>query len=189
MHTLTHHIFQTQLNRIHMQNLSHLIDDGFQRKNTLGCAVTAICTGCQRIRIYDIKHMAKSFHIGGIHRHGFVTGQSGCGRTMVAIGSCIGQIIQIKRQKAAILRCTDFNFYFHFMTGRTGNLAFIATVDQFGRFFRFPCHKGRINFCYNGLFCTKPATNPGFHRTDLAFRNAQCIGQDPADMVDDLCGA
>ena len=144
-HTLTYHIFHTDLYRIHANLTCQFIDYRFQGKHTLSGSITTVSARCTDIGIDHIKGMTVRFQIGCIQRNGLMSGQACRRRSMIAIGTGIGQVINFNGTDSSIVIGAHLYSHFHLMTRGTGNLAFLSGIKQLRRLLCHPCHKCRIN--------------------------------------------
>ena len=107
-------------------------------------------------------------------------------RSMLAVCTRVGKCIQIDRTDSSILHRTEADRYFHLMARCGCCLGLFSRKDHFRRFSGFPGYKRRENFGNHRLLRSESAADSRLGNTDLRFRNAECIGQNAARMVNDL---
>ena len=88
---LTRNIHLAQLNRIHFQTCCQLVHSGFNSKNALRSAITAVCACSLQVGINYVKAEAEG--LGTVQRNRLMTGKADGRGTVLAVSTGIGKSI------------------------------------------------------------------------------------------------
>ena len=185
-HAFFYHVLITKYGRIHVQFFCQFIHCRFQRKNSLRCPITPVCTRRLKIRIYNIIIETVRFQWAGIHRDWFMSGQSNRRRSMFSIGTGIRQCININRTNLTILICAQTKLDLHLVSRRSCDLWFFSCIDDLGRTPCLPGNKCRIDITYRRLLRSEATTNTRFLNPDFALGNAKCACDNSSGVEHDL---
>ena len=185
---LLHSVLQAQGKGVHVQLVGQLVHGRFHSKQALGRTVAAVGTGRHVVGIHHIADKAEGFSLA-VQRDGFVAGQAHGRGAVLAVGTGVGQRVQVDSLHDAILRGTQPDVHFHFVARRGGRLAFHPAENDLGGLFGFPGHKGGVYLADRCLLGTKTAADAGLGNTHHGFGDMQGIGNVAPRMEHDLGGA
>ncbi len=161
-------LLQPQLKRVHPQLVGQLIDSGFHRKQTLGCAVTAVSTGRHVVGVHHIADKAERFGLA-VQRDGLVAGQAhGC-RAVLTVSTGVGKGVQVNALDDAVLCGTQPHMHLHLVARRGCRLAFHTAEDDLGGLFGLPSHKSRVHLADRRLLGAKAAADAGLGHAHHGF--------------------
>ena len=118
----------------------------------------------------------EGFQGAGVQRQRLVTGKADSSGAMFAVSTGVGQGIQIHNANLAFLGGTQFQCDLHLVTGRAGDLGFLAGVNDPCRTTGLHRDKSGVYITDCGLLGTEAATDSRLFHTDLALGNAQSPG-------------
>ena len=185
---LLHSVLQAQGKGVHVQLVGQLVHGRFHSKQALSRTVAAVGTGRHVVGIHHIADKAERFGLT-VQRDGFVAGQAYGRGAVLAIGTGVGQRVQVDSLHDAILRGTQPDVHLHFVARRGGRLTFHPAENDLGGLFGFPGHKGGVYLADRCLLGTKAAAHPGLGNTHHGFGDVQGIGNVAPRMEHDLGGA
>ena len=105
---------------------------------------------------------------------------------MLAVGARIGQCVEIDPADQAVPVRSDPDMHLHLVPGGGRRHGFLSGEDEHAGLFGHPGDKGRIDLRDCCLLGAEAASDPGLADADHLLRNVQRIGDDPANMEDDL---
>ena len=169
---LADHVFQPQLDGVHLQGRRQFVDSRFEGEDALRRAVAPVCAGGNRISIHRFIGKAEGFKLV-IQRNGFVTRKSNRRRAMVSVGAGIPQGFDGNDADTPVLRGADLDVNGRLMTRRRYGHRFFAGVNHHGRLARNMSNDSRIHFHDGGLLRAEAAADARLDNPDLRFRNFQ----------------
>ena len=115
-----------------------------------------------------------------------MAGKAHRGGAVLAVSAGIGKGMEVDAADMAILHGADLHRHLHLMAGTARCLALSTGEDHAGGPTGLPGHKGGVNLGNAGLLGTKAAADAGLFHPDLTLGDIQGVGDDAAQVENDL---
>ena len=168
--------------------MCQLVDCRLHRKQTLCGTVAPVCTGRHVVGVDYIADKAERLCLA-VQGDGFVSGQTHRGGTVFAVGTGIGQGVQVNALYDAVPGSAQTDVHLHLVTGGRCRLAFHPAEDDLGGLFGLPCDECRVYLADCRLLCAKTTADAGFGHPHHRLGDMQGVGDVAAGMENDLGGA
>ena len=175
----------TDLEGVHVELDGQLVDSRFHRKQALGRTIAAVRTGRHVVGVDHVADKTEGFGLA-VQRDGLVAGKAHCCGAVLAVGTGVGQGVEVNPLHDAVLGGTQTDVHLHLVAGRRCGLALFAGEDQLTGLLGLPGNKGRIDGRDRRLLGTKAAADAGFDDADHGFGDVQGVCHIAAGVEHDL---
>ena len=187
-HALAQHVLLAQPDRVAAQHLGELVHRGFHGELALRRPETTIRARRLHVRVNHVGRELERFQRTRVQGDGLVPGETHRRPTMLAVRARVRQRRHVERADAPIVVRAKANLDFHLVTRRAAGLGLFSREHAHRGAARLQRDERGIHLAHRGLLRAETAADARLLHANAAFRDAQRMGQDAADVEHDLRG-
>ena len=187
-HSLAQHVLLAQPDRVAAQHLGELVHRGFHGELALRRPEASVRARGLHVRVHHVGRELERLQRTRVQGDGLMPGQTDRGPAVLAVRARIRQRRHVERADTPVVVRTEANLDFHLMARRTAGLGLFSCEHAHRGAARLHRDERGVHLAHCGLLRAEAAADARLFHANAALRDAQRMGQDAANVEDDLCG-